>query len=476
MNLRMPSAVSRMAGAVARVFKSAPASLSGVDNRGSWWPLVRESFSGAFQQDVVVRQDLVMAQTTVFACITLIASDIGKLCLKLVEKDGNGIWAEVSSAAFSPVLRKPNRYQTRQKFIEQWLVSKLSHGNAYILKERDLRGVVVGLYVLDANRVRPLVAPDGSVYYQLQQDYISHVPDGLPAVPASEIIHDRMVCLFHPLVGVSPIFACGLAATQALKIQQNSAKFFENMSQPGGVLTAPAAISDATAERIKKYWEGNYSGNNSGKVAVLGDGLSYQAMAVNAVDAQLVEQLKMSAEQVCSTFHVPAYMVGAAPAPAYNNIEALNQQYYSQCLQALIESLEACLDEGLGLVDVPGKTIGTEFDLDDLLKMDSATLTNALKEQVSAGIASPDEARARLNLPPTAGGATPYLQQQNFSLAALAKRDALPNPFVIDRPTTNPTPSASGPPVVADPAADPAAKAAEQTRALIARARKSLHV
>ena len=127
--------------------------------------------------------------------------------------------------------------------------------------------------------------------------------------------------------------------------------------------------------------------------------------------------------------HVPGYMVGAAPPPAYNNIQALNQQYYSQCLQSLIESLESCLDHGLGLTEIAGRDLGVEFDLDDLLRMDTATLTAALKEQVAAGITSPNEARERLNLPPVPGGDTPYLQQQNYSLAALDKRDTGDDPF-----------------------------------------------
>jgi phage portal protein BeeE len=37
---------------------------------------------------------------------------------------------------------------------------------------------------------------------------------------------------------------------------------------------------------------------------------------------------------------------------------------------------------------------------------------------------SPNEARAVVNLPPVAGGESPYLQQQNWPLAALADRPA----------------------------------------------------
>ena len=104
-----------------------------------------------------------------------------------------------------------------------------------------------------------------------------------------------------------------------------------------------------------------------GKTAVLGDGLQYQPIVMSNIDAQLVEQLRMTAETVCSAFHVPAHMVGVGAAPTYNNIEALNQEYYSQCLQAHIESIELLLDEGLELP----KPYGTEFDLDGLLRMDT---------------------------------------------------------------------------------------------------------
>ena len=150
---------------------------------------------------------------------------------------------------------------------------------------------------------------------------------------------------------------------QGLNIQNNSTKFFANGSNPGGVLTAPGTINDETAKRLKDYWEQNYTGKNVGRIAVLGDGLKYEPMMVNAVDADLINQLKWSAETVCSCFHVPPYMIGIGPQPTYNSIEALNQQYYSQCLQTLIEAIEALLDDGLGLTQITTHDYETEFDL-----------------------------------------------------------------------------------------------------------------
>jgi HK97 family phage portal protein len=227
-----------------------------------------------------------------------------------------------------------------------------------------------------------------------------------------------------------------LAATQGLKIQGNSTKLFTNMSRPAGILTAPGNIADTTAARLKTTWETNYGGDNYGKTAVLGDGLTYVPVATNAVDNQLIEQLRWTSEDVCRAFGVPAYKVGVGPMPAYNNIEALNTQYYSETLQELIECIELLLDEGMELP----KQYGTEFDLDGLLRMDSMTYTQVLKEQIGSGLLAPDEGRAKLGYGPVPGGEYPYLQQQNYSLEALAKRDASTDPFGTAKPEPEPEP------------------------------------
>ena len=192
------------------------------------------------------------------------------------------------------------------------------------------------------------------------------------------------------------------------------------------MLTAPGLISDATAKRAKDTWEKNFGGDNIGRVAVLGDGLSYQGLSVNAVDAQLVDQLKLSGEMICSVFHVPGYKVGVGPMPTYQNAEVLNQIYYSDCIQVHIEAMEALLDEDLG-INRAGYAV--EADLDALLRMDSATQVKTLNEAVGGGWMSPNEARKKRNLPPVTGGAMPYLQQQNYSLEALSKRDTSEDPF-----------------------------------------------
>lgn len=409
---------------------------------GGWLSFIAEPFAGAWQRNIVKTQKSVLTHSAVYACIDRIATDIGKLPLRLVQKDSGGIWEETEAAAFSPVLRKPNRYQTRQKFIEQWVHSKLITGNAYILKERDSRNVVVALYVLDPCRVRAFVAPDGSVFYQIGDDNLAGLQQTNMQVPESEIIHDVMSAIYHPLSGVSPISACALPASHGLNIQEYSSFFFANRANPGGMLTAPGIINQETADRLKAAWETRYSGENAGRIFVAGDGLKYEPLSLTAVDSQLIEQLKWTAEQVCTCFHVPAYKVGIGAPPAYNNIGALNTQYYAEALQGLIESIELLLAEGLAL---PSQYRAC-FDLEHLLLMDMMARMEIAEKAVRAAVWSPNEARRKFNYGKVTGGDSPYLQQQNFSLAALAKRDALADPFGMSKPGQKPTPDEPAPP------------------------------
>jgi phage portal protein BeeE len=137
--------------------------------------------------------------------------------------------------------------------------------------------------------------------------------------------------------------------------------------------------------------------------------------------------------------------VGVGQMPNYNNIESLNQQYYSQCLQVLIESAELCLDEGNGLVDAGYEC---EFDLDGLLRMDSATKMDSVTKGIKGMVYTPNEGRQAFNLKPLVGGDTAFGQEQDHSIEWLHLRDQIP-------PVAKPVAPV---PAVAVPAPDPAAK------------------
>lgn len=380
------------------------------------WRLISEPFSGAWQQNQEEKRGDLITYPTLYACISRISSDIGKLPFTLRAKEASGVSVEVMNPAYDPVLRKPNGYQTAGQFREYWVLTKLMSGNTYVLKRRDMRGVVVELFILDPEKVMPMVSDAGFVYYQLKTDRLNSLPDDYPAenliVPASEIIHDRCMTVHHPLVGVPPLAAAYWPAVKNMKILRSATEFFSNNAQPGGLLTAPAGMSDEDADAVKKYWNENFTGSRSGRVAVIGADMKFTPFAMKSIDAQMVDQMKYSDEQICQPFGVPPFMVGIGQIPSGLGVDGVYQLYYQNALQTHIEHMESLLDDGLKIA----KPLGVELDLAPLLRMDEAKRADVANKLVSGAIETPNEARLRFNLAPLEGGDTVYMQQQDFPL------------------------------------------------------------
>lgn len=390
---------------------------------GSGWFRIKEAFSGAWQMNVEEKHATVLCYPTLYACLNRIASDIGKLPFLLMRQDANGIWVpDTDNTAFWPFLRKPNNYQTQQQFREAWILSKLQQGNTYVLKERDARGVVRRGYVLDPCSVLPMVSDSGDVYYQLNYSTAQNLlPAKYPSeqliIPASEIFHDRLNCFHHQLIGVPPLCAAHWPAVKNLKILRDATRFFTNGANPGGILSAPAGMSDEDAQAVKDYWNTSFQGENAGKVAVIGADMKFTPFAFKAADSQLVEQMRYSDEQICQPFGIPPFKIGIGSIPAGLGVDAINQLYYSDALQAHIEAMENLLDEGM---DIPAEQ-AIELDLEPLLRMDVGKQADVETKLVGGMIKAPNEARKRFNLPPLDGGDTVYGQQQDFPLSELAK-------------------------------------------------------
>jgi HK97 family phage portal protein len=407
--------------------------------REGWSPLtIREPFSGAWQRNIEERQSTVLCYPTLYACLNRIASDTGKLPFVLKIEDGNGIWSiDNANTAYWPVLRKPNAYQTAQQFREAWMLSKLIQGNTYVLKGRDDRRVVTRLWVLDPCRVQPMVSESGDVFYQINYGIGENL---LPAnylgdqliVPASEIIHDRMNCFHHQLIGVPPLCAAHWPAVKNLKILKDSTTFFSNGANPGGILTAPAGMTDEDAKGVKEYWDTNFHGSNAGKVAVIGADMKFTPFAFKSADNQLVEQMQYSDQQITQPFGIPPFKIGIGAIPAGMKVDDINQLYYSDALQTHIEAMEALLDEGLGI----SRPRGVELDLEPLLRMDVGKQADVHTKLTGGGIETPNEGRKAFNLAPLVGGDTTYMQQQDYPLdqVRLNKIEQAPAPEPVAEP------------------------------------------
>jgi HK97 family phage portal protein len=410
---------------------------------------VHEPFAGAWQRNVSEACDpSILAFSAVYGCISIISGDIAKLPMSIVRAAPKGGTEAHTAHPLNQVLWTPNHFQTRVDFMQQLMVSTLLAGNAYVWMERDKRGVISAMYVLDPRSVKVLVADTGDVFYHIITD--KNKLSGLKydnqesiTLPASEIIHHRLMTVDHPLVGVTPLYAAGVSASVGANILMHGANFFRNQSRPSGVLVAPGKISKDVAQLLKDKWEENFTGGKIGRTAVLGDGLKWQPLVLTATDAQLIEQLRYSVEDVARVYRVPLFLLGDSTKVSYRNSEQLNRAYYSGCLQYHIESLEARFDAAFKL---PNDTY-IEFDLDPLLRTEIDIRFTAYQTAIKSGFKTINEVRAKEGDAPVAGGDEPLMQVQYVPLSQLKTAAVAAN---NPAPPAPPAPPASGDPLNPD--------------------------
>jgi HK97 family phage portal protein len=413
--------------------KAAPSRPPAVGQSGPWWPIVREPYTGAWQLNDPLTTESALSNASVFGVVSGIAQDLSKIAPPLLlERDDNGFWGETENPAYSPVLRRPNRYQTDQQFLEQWALSRLLTGNCYVLKNYDERGVVNQLDILNPARVKTLVAPDGSVYYELQADDLAGISNTEPPVviPARDIIHDRYNCLYHRLQGMSPLYAAAAAIGQASAIASSSTTHFAKGGRVGGFLIAPTKMDPASAARLEAHLaEKAQSGSN---IIVAENGMKFEPFAATAVNSQLIEQLGWTEDKICEVYRMPISILNSSKQPPYANAEASMLQYKSLCLEPHMTAIAKTLGYGLNLPTY----LKLEFDDTLLIWMDTQTRTQAAQGAITSGM-SPNEVRETYyGLGPVSGGELPYLQQQNWPIAKLADRsvEAPAPPLPVNEP------------------------------------------
>lgn len=435
----MQRAVSRVTTQMGTVVEKATASIAGLapamqSSQNSLLGFlgfgggVHEPFTQAWQrnmEDKNPRDRVMLAFSAVYSCVAIISQDIAKMTLRAMHIDEkDGVTQRVANGSpYQRVLANPNDYQSSLQFVQYMVSCILMRGNAYILQVLDNRGVPRSLHVLNPDRTKVFVHPESKeVFYE-------HIPldsdmapmseafgrrDSVYIIPARYIIHPRINCLWHPMVGVSPLFAGASSAATGGRIVMNSERFFANMSRPSGFLSSDSNVQDNTATRLKREFEANYSLANIGRTAVLGDGLKWHPMVMSSNDAQLIEQLKWTIEDVARVYRVPMYLLNDTTRMTYKNGEQASQAYFQGCLQFYVTNIE---EEFAKAWDFNRSLDVIDFDVSVLFRMDMAERFEAYNKGITSGVLSPNEARAMEGKGPVEGGEEPRMQMQYVPLS-----------------------------------------------------------
>lgn len=261
----------------------------------------------------------------------------------------------------------------------QTVVSLAARGNAYWRVHRGYDGQVINLEVLDPLAV--MVTP-----HPKRPGVVAYHHDGT-TYTAADVRHLRYLQLPAALYGLGPIQAARRALRSAITRQGYSDTWYD--STPAGVLSSDQNLTAEQAQAYKAQW---MASNGPGKgPAVLGRGLTYSPMHLTPAEVQWIEASQQTVTSIARLFGIPPRMLAAAvegSAMTYSNLAQDELSFVRHTLMGYLRPVEVALSELL-----PRGT-DVRWNLDALLRADTATRYAAHAQAIDAGFLTVNEVRA----------------------------------------------------------------------------------
>lgn len=317
-----------------------------------------------------------MQMTAVYACVRILSEAIAGLPLHLYHyKEDGGKEQAVDNNLYRLLHDEPNPEMTSFVFRETLMTHLLLWGNAYAQIIRNGKGEVIALYPLMPNKMSVDRDEKGQLYYTYSRanEEAATMTGNTVILKPSDVLHIPGLG-FDGLVGYSPIAMAKNAIGMAIACEEFGAKFFANGAAPSGVLEHPGTIKDPA--KVRDSWNSTFGGSaNSGKVAVLEEGMKYTPISISPEQAQFLETRKFQINEIARIFRVPPHMVGDLEKSSFSNIEQQSLEFVKYTLEPWVVRWEQALSRALlSITEKP--TYFFKFNLEGLLRGDYQSRMN----------------------------------------------------------------------------------------------------
>jgi HK97 family phage portal protein len=363
------------------------------------------------RNDAIGQMQAMGAVGTLFAVVDRTANAASVVDWKLFRKsqdnrrryeyDGVDSRVEVTRHAALNLWNKPNRFYTRQEFVETEQQHIDLTGEGWWVIERDERSTVpIGIWPVRPDRMMPVPSPD-----EFLSGYMYLGPEG-EKVPLGL---DQVIQIKRP----NPMDPYrGMGAVQSIMTDLDSSRysaewnrnFFLNGAEPGGIIEVPESLSDPQFEELRERWNEQHRGvSNAHRVAILEHG-KWVERKFSQKDMQFAELRGVSREVILEAFGMAEFAIGRIKDVNRATADASRAWFAEQMTIPRLERFKQALNNDfLPLFDADPNL---EFDYCDPVPLDRDADNNertskasAYKSLVDAG-AHPDDAAEAVGLPP----------------------------------------------------------------------------
>lgn len=345
-----------------------------------------------------VNEKSVLGLSAAWACTRIISETVGTLPLHVYKKT-NGVRERADDHPLARIIKtQPNPYTTSNLFWQANVASMLLHGNGISIKLK-VGGRFVGLEFIPFSEIVVGKYPNG-------RRKLSRLVSGRQVeVPEKDIFRITGFSL-DGIWGVSAIQYGAAVFGNAISAADSANSMFENGLQPKVYFSTDKTVRQDQREEFRQNLRSVKGAMNAGESPLLEGGMDAKVLGINPKDAQLLESRAFGVEDVCRWFGVDPSLIGHGNSVSNfgTGLEQKMIAFLTFTLRPWLTRIEQSINAYL-FDPVDQGTYYVEFNLEGLLRGDSASRADFLTKLTNAAIMTVDEARAKENLPAMGGNA-----------------------------------------------------------------------
>jgi HK97 family phage portal protein len=340
---------------------------------------------------VIVTPRVAMTCAPVRRAVQLISESIGQLPVHVYKTgDGGAKDRAPDHPAYALLHDAANDWTPASKFREEITRDALLYPNGGFAYINFVDGKPFELTRFNPE-INPVIVEyvDSEPFYrvgdrEIPRQHMLHIPS--PALHYWGLVHDAR----------DPIGLC-------LVMERYASRLFGNSARPSGILSLSGKPGPADITKAAAAWKATHGGDKSGGTAVIPSEAKWQSLSLTSADAQFLELRKFAVDEIARVFGVPPHMLFEMDRAIKSNAEQMGRQFLDFSLMSWITRWEGECRLKLFTPD-ERKIYTARFATDEFLRADFLAQMEGLGKGVASRILNPNEARAKIDLPPYAGG------------------------------------------------------------------------
>lgn len=335
----------------------------------------------------------------------------------------------------SKLLRRPNPFTTRHRFMDALVHDRKVYDNFFALKARNPATGQLSLFRVPPPMIQPIgdnwLYPDG---WRLLGNRAQ------PEFPTEQVLHLRGYNPADGRLGASPIDTLRRMLAEEIAAGEWREQYWRGAARMSGVIERPLEApewKEPARARFRADWQGTWAGNSAlaGATPVLEEGMVWKEASFSPKDSEYSAARRLAREEAAAMFHVSPVFVGILDHANFSNMTEQHKGLYQDTLGPDLDEYEE--DFGLQLLpefpDLDPDEVYFEFNLAEKLKGSFEEQATALQTATGAPWLLRNEARARLNLPPVDGGDQLVTPLNVLTGGQASPRDTAPPPGSASR-------------------------------------------